>query len=55
MLLGSLEKRPEIEATLNDSFERMLAKYREAQTLLPELSPRPRPRRDYRRRKPIRS
>src|SRR6201747_3110397 len=31
MLLSALEKRPDIEATLNASFERMLAKYREAQ------------------------
>jgi DTW domain-containing protein YfiP len=55
MLLGSLEKRPDIAATLNDSFERMLAKYREAQTVLPELAPKTKPRRDYRRRKPTRS
>src|SRR6202790_1833111 len=51
MLLGSLEKRPDIEATLIDSFERMLAKYREAQSVLPELAPKPKPKRDYRRRK----
>jgi DTW domain-containing protein len=51
MLLGSLEKRPDITTTLHDSFERMLAKYREAQSLLPELAPKPRPKRDYRRRK----
>jgi DTW domain-containing protein YfiP len=55
MLLGSLEKRPDIEATLNDSFDRMLAKVRDAQTVLPELAPKPRRRRDYRRRKPVRS
>jgi DTW domain-containing protein len=55
MLLGSLEKRPDIEATLNDSFERLLTKYREAQTVLPELAPKPKPRRDYRRRKSVRS
>jgi DTW domain-containing protein YfiP len=55
MLLGSLEKRPDIEATLTDSFERLLAKVREAQTVLPELASRPKPRRDYRRRKPVRS
>jgi DTW domain-containing protein YfiP len=55
MLLGKLEKRPDIEAALNDSFERMLAKYREAQAVLPELAPRPKPRRDYRRRKHVRS
>jgi DTW domain-containing protein YfiP len=53
MLLGSLEKRPDIEAALNDCFDRMLAKVRSAQTVLPELKPKP--RRDYRRRKPARS
>ena len=51
MLLSSLEKRPDIAATLHGSFERMLAKYREAQAVLPELAPKPRPKRDYRRRK----
>ena len=51
MLLASLEKRPEIAATLNTSFETMLAKYREAQSVLPELAPKPKPKRDYRRRK----
>ena len=50
MLLGSLEKRPDIEAALYASFERMLARYREAQSVLPQLAPRPRPKRDYRRR-----
>ena len=51
MLLAALEKRPDIEATLNASFERMLGKYREAQHAMPELAPKPRPKRDYRRRK----
>jgi DTW domain-containing protein YfiP len=51
MLLAGLEKRPDIAATLNASFERMLARYREAQAVLPELGPKPRPKRDYRRRK----
>jgi DTW domain-containing protein len=51
MLLAGLEKRPEIAATLNGAFERMLAKYREAQATLPKLAPKPRPKRDYRRRK----
>jgi len=53
MLLASLEKRPDLAETLYGSFERMLAKYREAQSVLPELAPRPRPKpkRDYRRRK----
>jgi DTW domain-containing protein YfiP len=51
MLLAALEKRPDIEAVLSASFERMLAKYREAQAVMPELAPKPRPKRDYRRRK----
>jgi DTW domain-containing protein len=51
MLLAALEKRPDIEATLNAGFERMLAKYRGAQAVMPELAPKPRPKRDYRRRK----
>jgi DTW domain-containing protein YfiP len=51
MLLAALEKRPDIEATLNAGFERMLAKYREAQAEMPELAPKPKPKRDYRRRK----
>jgi DTW domain-containing protein YfiP len=51
MLLAALEKRPDIEATLGASFGRMLAKYREAQAAMPELAPKPRPKRDYRRRK----
>jgi tRNA-uridine aminocarboxypropyltransferase len=52
-LIAGLEKRPEIAATLNASFERMLARYREVQGTSPELAPRPRPRhrRDFRRRK----
>lgn len=54
MLLGSLEKRPDIEATLNDAFERMLAKVRAAQGELPQLAPKPKRRRDYRRRKAVR-
>ncbi|MEA2942563.1 MAG: tRNA-uridine aminocarboxypropyltransferase [Bradyrhizobium sp.] len=51
MLLSALEKRPDIEGTLNAGFERMLAKYRQAQHAMPELAPKPRPKRDYRRRK----
>jgi DTW domain-containing protein YfiP len=53
MVLARLEKRPDIEATLNASFERMLARYREVQGTNPELAPRPKPRakRDFRRRK----
>jgi hypothetical protein len=51
MLLASLEKRPDIAETLHASFERMLARYREAQSVMPELAPKPKPKRDYRRRK----
>jgi DTW domain-containing protein YfiP len=51
MLLAGLEKRPEIAATLNGAFERMLAKYREAEAVLPALAPKSRAKRDYRRRK----
>jgi DTW domain-containing protein YfiP len=51
MLLSSIEKRPDIAETLHASFERMLARYREAQSVLPELAPKPKPKRDYRRRK----
>ena len=51
MLLAAVEKRPDIAETLHGSFERMLAKYREAQGTLPELAPKPKPKRDYRRRK----
>lgn len=54
MMLSGLEKRPDIEAILRTSFERMLEKYREAQATIPELAPKPKPRRDYRRRKPVR-
>jgi DTW domain-containing protein len=53
MLLAALEKRPDIAETLNASFERMLARFREVQGTSPELAPRPKPRpkRDFRRRK----
>src|SRR3954463_9549321 len=51
MLLASLEKRPDIAETLHASFERMLARYREVQDTMPEIAPKPRPKRDYRRRK----
>ncbi len=50
MLLAALEKRPDIAETLHASFERMLAKYREVQGVMPELAPRPK-KKDYRRRK----
>ena len=51
MLLAALEKRPDIAAALNESFERMLARYREVQGTKPELAPRPRPKKDFRRRR----
>src|ERR1700687_1983815 len=51
MLLFGIAKRSDIAETLHSSFERMLARYREAQSVLPELAPKPRPKRDYRRRK----
>lgn len=37
LLLSRIEKRPDIEAALTDSFERMLARYREAQKITPGL------------------
>ena len=51
MLLAGLEGRPDIAETLHASFERMLARYREVEGMLPELAPKARPKRDYRRRK----
>ena len=51
IMLAGLENRPDIETTLLASFERMLAKYREVQATMPELAPRPKPNRDYRRRR----
>src|SRR5438874_9114897 len=50
LMLGALEKRPDIAATLNASFERMLARYREVQREMPELAPKPK-KRDFRRRR----
>jgi DTW domain-containing protein YfiP len=54
MLIGALEKRPDIEATLKTAFERMLTRFREVQRSNPEIAPRPKPRRhrDFRRRRP---
>jgi hypothetical protein len=53
MLISALERRPEIVAALNASFERMLARFREVQRTMPDLAPKPkgRPKRDFRRRK----
>ena len=50
MMLATLERRPDIAETLNGSFERMLAKYREVQDTGSELAPKPK-KKDYRRRK----
>jgi DTW domain-containing protein YfiP len=52
LLIGALERRPEIVATLDASFDLMLARYREVERSHPELTPRPKPRmkRDRRRR-----
>lgn len=55
LLLARLEKRPEIADALLGAFERMLAKYREGVKAHPELLPKPKPKRDWRKgRKPIR-
>ena len=40
MLLAGLERRPDIAETLHASFERMLARYREVESMLPELAPK---------------
>jgi DTW domain-containing protein YfiP len=50
LLLAGLEKRPKIAEALNASFERMLARYRQVQTEVPALAPKPK-KRDWRRRK----
>ena len=50
ILLAGLEKRPDIAATLTDSFERMLARFREVQAEMPELAPKPK-KRDFRKRR----
>lgn len=49
IMLAGLEGRPDIEATLVASFERMLTKYQEVQSSMPELAPGPRRRRNHRR------
>jgi DTW domain-containing protein len=54
MLLAGLQKRPDIAETLNASFDRLLARYREVQTTMPELAPKPK-KRDYRRRKGVKA
>src|SRR5207253_10290833 len=52
LMLGALEKRPDIPATLNASLERMSARYREVQREMRELAPKPK-KRDFRRRKRV--
>jgi DTW domain-containing protein len=52
MLLARLERKPEIEAELNASFEKMLARYRAADPAAGKPSG---PRRDFRRRKTSRA
>ncbi|GLH75575.1 DTW domain-containing protein [Bradyrhizobium sp. SSBR45G] len=47
MLMAALERRPEIAAALDSSFERMLARYREVEQAQPELTPRPKSRRSH--------
>jgi DTW domain-containing protein len=51
LLIAALEKRPDIAVALNTSFERMLARYREVEKTHPELTPKPKPRPDFRRRR----
>jgi DTW domain-containing protein len=45
MLLARLERKPEIEAALNASFERLLARYRETRPAMPPARPGHRGRR----------
>ena len=55
LLLARLEKKPEITVALLGAFERMLAKYRDGVRAHPELLPKPKPKRDWRKgRKPAR-
>lgn len=49
MMLSRLEGREEIETALNATFERLLARYREVQSTMPQLAPKPRRKRDYRK------
>src|SRR6201996_390445 len=51
LVLSRLESRPDIAETLNSSFMQMLKKYREAVEQQPSLAPKPRPKRDFRRRR----
>ena len=51
LVLSYLQGRPDIAETLNASFTQMLKKYREVLEQQPSLAPKPRPKRDYRRRR----
>jgi DTW domain-containing protein len=51
MVLSRLEGRPDIAEALNASFIQMLKRYREVLEQQPSLAPKPRPRRDFRRRR----
>ena len=51
LVLSRLEGRPDIADTLNASFAQMLKRYREALDEQPSLAPKPRPKRDFRRRR----
>ena len=51
LVLSRLEGRPDIAETLNLSFMQMLKRYREVLEEQPTLAPKPRPSRDFRRRR----
>ena len=51
IVLSRLERRPDIASTLDASFARMLKRYQQVQSEQPSLAPRPRRKRDFRRRK----
>jgi DTW domain-containing protein YfiP len=51
LVLSRLEGRPDIAETLNACFMHMLRKYREALESEPSLAPKPKPKRDFRRRR----
>src|SRR5215471_2401254 len=53
VLIARLEKRADIEAAVNVTFERMLARYRQVRGTTQEFAanPKPRRKRDFRRRK----
>jgi DTW domain-containing protein YfiP len=51
LVLSYLERRADIAETLNSSFTQMLKRYREVLEEQPSLAPKPRPKRDYRRRR----